>query len=742
MRPTAFAIPILLVTASIVGAQQIDLGSGPAHPSSSIMRPTDRVWFDEPGDGAIWVRGSDYKASFSEHGATFVPFLGSDAPRNFPVSFILEEARAGSTTLPLTVARPRRDRQSVVFDRGSFREVYRAKPLGIEQIFEWDRPVAGDLVLVIRAESELAAHAGEEGMSFSNALGGVRYGRATAIDSDGATLEVGREVRDGRIVLTVPAAFVEHARFPLTIDPIISSFSASQGSGLPNLNSDVAYDWSWDMYMVVFEEAYSATDHDVGAVTLDLNGAQLGFDYVDYTGAFWSAPRIANNDTSSSFLIVAERHVGATSEIWARASYAENPFPMEIQFLVSSLAGSSSTHPCVGGSPSAKSEFPFFVCWQRTATSGNKSIWGTFLGTNIAFSPVYAIASGVGESNPSISRTGFLSDTLGVPTIIWSLVFQRTYSSSDEDICRSSVRFLDDGTASVDGTYVIDFSSASDTNPCISSAALNGQELVAYERNGAGGTRSIRGGILNGLFAIGPLDLSALVGASGSYSQFGPCADSDGVRFVLGYSQESGLSSNAYISTLHVAGASLGVSEPPVLLPGGSGPDERMQVTSTRSGAEGTLARYLLCFDSAPLFSSLSTIKCTLYDGRSNAAAGPADWFHYLTPGCGGLSLHTNGRPSLGEAISCSMTGVTGSPLIAISPVTPSWHTLCSGCTLILDLANVTIFPGSFVYATVPSDGAFVNVQIALQGADIGSAGGCAGSLSFRLTEGVIVTIL
>jgi hypothetical protein len=71
----------------------------PGHEASAVVPKTSadargpdapaidfsRVVFDQPGDGATWARGRTYKASFDAAGVTYIPFLGSNAPRNFPV---------------------------------------------------------------------------------------------------------------------------------------------------------------------------------------------------------------------------------------------------------------------------------------------------------------------------------------------------------------------------------------------------------------------------------------------------------------------------------------------------------------------------------------------------------------------------------------------------------------------------------------------------------------------------------
>ena len=42
------------------------------------------VYHTEHADGT-WIRGRSYKAHASQDGFTFIPFLGSDAERNWPV---------------------------------------------------------------------------------------------------------------------------------------------------------------------------------------------------------------------------------------------------------------------------------------------------------------------------------------------------------------------------------------------------------------------------------------------------------------------------------------------------------------------------------------------------------------------------------------------------------------------------------------------------------------------------------
>jgi len=132
---------------------------------------------DDPEGGAygIWAAGRDYKVSFHD-GATFVPFLGSDAPRNHPVTFAPVRVRAGGAWLSLDddVA-PARMGDRVSYDRGAVVELYALEPGGMEQLFVFDAPTPdGALVLAIDVDSELACTSNAPGFDFATLEVGSR----------------------------------------------------------------------------------------------------------------------------------------------------------------------------------------------------------------------------------------------------------------------------------------------------------------------------------------------------------------------------------------------------------------------------------------------------------------------------------------------------------------------------------------------------------------------------------------
>ena len=52
--------------------------------NSRLMALPTTVVHDTTADGTLWAHGSTWKGSFAAGSFTYIPFLGSDAPQNFP----------------------------------------------------------------------------------------------------------------------------------------------------------------------------------------------------------------------------------------------------------------------------------------------------------------------------------------------------------------------------------------------------------------------------------------------------------------------------------------------------------------------------------------------------------------------------------------------------------------------------------------------------------------------------------
>ena len=122
---------------------------------------------------------------------------------------------------------PARDGDDVVYRRGAVVERYRAVGGELEQLFEIaTRPAGeGDLVITGRASSnKKMTSATAEEIAFED----VKIHDAVAIDASGRRLPLalGYDARHRRMTLTVPAAWLAIAAFPLVIDPLVGSVFA------------------------------------------------------------------------------------------------------------------------------------------------------------------------------------------------------------------------------------------------------------------------------------------------------------------------------------------------------------------------------------------------------------------------------------------------------------------------------------------------------------------------------------
>jgi len=165
---------------------------------------------------------------------------------------------------------------------------------------------------------------GSGGVKMTNQRGSVAYTQAAAVDAAGRRLPIAVRSRAsdespaGALELSVPAAFLANATFPLTIDPVITtglSVDATSNSRL----ADVAYDLTTARYGVVYEYNFSATDGDVYIQLRTAAGALVAGSEVPIENGNlnWRNPSVANNRLASQFLAVAEFGAARAGSSWA-----------------------------------------------------------------------------------------------------------------------------------------------------------------------------------------------------------------------------------------------------------------------------------------------------------------------------------------------------------------------------------------------------------------------------------------
>ncbi|MEY2746074.1 MAG: hypothetical protein RL112_1116 [Planctomycetota bacterium] len=340
---------------------------------ATLSNPLDSLrWTGE--DGALWVRGADYKASFDATGATFVPFLGSDEPRNWPLSARLVAAEIGGEELAVGAFGHARQGDAVALERGLVDEVWELRLREVEQTFVVESlPRQGDLTLKVAFSGDLAAVATPDGWLFANAKGeGVRCGKAFLRLADGSKKPLAASMDGDELVIVVPADLIAAAGFPLVVDPVLATYAVDDTS-FDNLDADVAYDPEGDSWLHVYEEVFSATDSDVYARRRLPNGTLQEVGYAQVGTAFsWRAPRVAYQRTEHLYMIVAEAshvndlgHPDVMGRVWDVGT-GWQPW-----FYVAAPAVYAAKSPDIGGDPyqGAPGEVSYFcVTWKEERT--------------------------------------------------------------------------------------------------------------------------------------------------------------------------------------------------------------------------------------------------------------------------------------------------------------------------------------------------------------------------------------
>ena len=547
--------------------------SSPQIPAGQLLSRasgTGREHFqlDTGPDGALWAFGGTYKARFDPSGAQYTPFFGSSAPRNFPVDFQLSEITVGGQPLVLDVsAHPYFEGDTAVFDRASVEERYDLALGSMEQLFVFDSlPGAGELIVRMDVVSDLAGSDAGEAIEFTNELGSVRYGRATVLDNAGRAELVPTNFVDGQIVIRVPATFVAEAQFPLTIDPVVSTFSINDDPSDDDSAPDVAYDEDNARFLVCWQRVFSASDRDVWAELRGATGTAIANSgaYIDFTSSDWTSPAVANKRIGTQFLVVAERGVYPDTDIYGRTREADSN-TMGTQFQISTGSG-DKRNPDVGGDPHTSGPTYYCVVWERAFTIA--------VDHDIHARLVRGNSSLVGSGVVSIDNSGStydkyprVSNSDGTPSASsqrWNIVWQRQFSSSDWDIRGAQVSWS--GTI-VSSSFSLDFSSADDRFP-VASSPLDYQDddarlwMAAYRREGPS-DYNIEATVWRGDTYINDRNISSLH-SSASQDQYDPDIDTNGKHFTISWSELFGSSTtdrDVYAGSFYVSGDQIHASE-------------------------------------------------------------------------------------------------------------------------------------------------------------------------------------
>ncbi len=530
-------------------------------PHEIAAAPFERLVFDQPGDGRLWVRGGAYKASFDERGASVIPYFGSSAPQNFPLDFRVSSCSRGGEPFVLQEHGVARVGDTVRIDRGAFVEEYELALDSLEQRFVFhELPGDGELVLRIDLATELAARDNGASLSFENEYGRIDYSEAFAFDADGRKLALDSRLVDGALELRVPSDFAASARLPLVIDPFVTFFTVSTSSPSDDFLCDVAYDASSARWGVSFVRVFSASDYDVYVRLVSASGLLESLITVDFTSVTWTTPAIANNNSTNRFLVVAAAvPSGQPSAIRGRLV---DPVAADVggaQFFVSPQDGAYRNLPDVGGDPYLGVS-NYCVVWQRSVSASAVSIESITVSRDgvPAASLVTLDGPTTWNERPRISN-GFGVDS-GDGTAAWAVVWSRRYNPSDYDIY--GARLTWSGSV-LNAAFPIETSTWDERNASVSTVSdpigsgVQRPFVVVYERNY--GDRDLLARVCRGASVGAAINLVGGFPQSSWYrEQLNPSIDCDGEQFFLGFDErDSGGQPDVWTCIYYVNGTSL-----------------------------------------------------------------------------------------------------------------------------------------------------------------------------------------
>ena len=302
-------------------------------------------------EGVPFVEQMAHRAEFADGSLAFTALpetaTGSEpgdeeAIPDLAVSLAIEVQSAsitiGTTTLADNQTTPSAavEGNIVRYERGQgVVEEFIARNAGIEQRW-WleEKPSArGDLTIVVEVLTALDLETDSDGFVFQaldkatgEMIPAIRYARPLAIDADQQTLwaqtdsQLLETTEDGlnhyHLIFTFPADWLEHAQYPLLVDPLVSGLlRLEQGSPAQNQqNIQIAYNPDDNEFLLVWQDYRNGNNWDIYAQRLDGDGALLGDNFVINSSAYHQdVPHVMYAPGQDRYL-VAWRHYTSASQ--------------------------------------------------------------------------------------------------------------------------------------------------------------------------------------------------------------------------------------------------------------------------------------------------------------------------------------------------------------------------------------------------------------------------------------------
>ncbi|MCA8949597.1 MAG: hypothetical protein KDE27_08850 [Planctomycetes bacterium] len=703
------------------GLAQIPSSLTPAPASAPRI---DRVVHDEPGDGHLWARGSNWKASFGAEGFVYYPFVAG-AERTLTLQFRLAAVRVGGVAVDLVPAAvPSRDGDRVVFDRGAVSEIYDLRSDEVEQTFVVATTRAGDIEVELTVDSDLPRNPRLPGLRFG-VDGTVEYGEAFVVDGT-VRRGIATSWTGSSILLRVPAAL--RGSGPVVIDPILTTRSAAIGGAA--YAPDVAWDETNQRYLIVYEHAWSATDHDIWTEMFDADGNLIPSSAaaIDMSNADWTRPRVANIDVADRFVVAAEvaaATFGGRHMIYARTRHAGGTTSIStITLLSDPTYPGDNFSPAVGADQgSSPGRHDALVVWTNGGGSDYNAHARLVDGNGQPVQGhVIVIADGANQlnTNVQVSRSNG-NGVVSLPN--WFTVFSRYEPQSGWNVYGRLIG----PTGLLGATFPLDLSTSDDLYPRVSSPVVgqNGatQYLVTYERQSPQEARAILATFTGNNTSVAPKNLATEFGLPPLWVR----AESDGARFVV----TAGTAQAISVCTLAPSGNALLLQDGPLLL--GASSTTLPEVASQRSSG-GLAGEYGISILRS--INGQSVPALVRYAGQTSGATATV-----LPTACNALQIAHSGATAIGAVMDFTLANYgAGLPVFAFGAPRSVPQAICPACLLGLrsDLPTVTVFDATHLAVALPPEPTLVGATFAVQGFAVGAAS-CLGALAFSDT--VVFTV-
>ena len=731
---TTLPLHRLLLTAAIGVAPLLPQSPAlvaPPEPSAPVALPWPDAVRTDIVDGTPWAAADRWKASFTAAGATFFPFLGSDAP-GCSATFGLRAVRCADDVLPLASAEPILAGHEVRYERGAVRERFALATQGIEHSFVFEAlPVRGALQLDVAVTTDLTIAADANGHTLLGDHGGVRYGFATAIDARGRSCGLTTQLVDGALRIDVPAAFVASATLPLVVDPLIGTISTLTTPSAKALsNTDIAYDHSLHQFFVVYERAFSLADHDVYLVYCDDAMASPGVVTIDLTTSYWARPRIATLEAHDTACIVAQVSTGNVAPFTVKSRIVlGGPTPL-VQPVVQLTSGIYDyLEPDVGGDKNPIGPSRFLVAYEcRSPTLSDDYLRIQLLDQlgNVVATDNSLVSVTGRQQRPAIAKS---CGTIGGGSEGWGLLYR--YSGFQQSIGELHFAYvtragtLQPQSGGGSWTTVSPVTANADSEWEISSPTIDalgrGSMCVETRIDQATGEGSVFGRVIDrhGVALVPETTLAS------TYDYRMAAVDCDDHHFTLAYvslwttsSHYTRVTSWARLGNTLRLGAQASVT-----------PFNHITSQPTICAVAGVPDGYALAW--SDLDAANWTIQAQRYDGPVSGLVSTR------STGCVSVGGGLNGNPSIGGSFTASFGIASGiAAVLAGAPVAIPIGP-CPGCTLGVD---GSLFVGNELQVDVPLQPSLVGAAISFQGVQIdGDANSCLGLFRLTFTWDVVV---